>query len=364
MVEPGKFSVGSIRLVPQVVRVFPADHRQVRTEIQPSASTLVQRMTEHAAQAEVQPGPLLQPLLPCLSAGHVASGAACLNVRLAHQGILGVLVRPCVGDEGVESAAAASVAGGTSDPVRKMFPQARSVGSERKGDALVRQIAPLDAQVAGGTAVDFRGTRVVLADAQHHRRRRCRPGSRRETALAGHARALARRGSRRARAHRGAHRLPRETRAARGDAGVPVRLSDKGPLLPGPEEGPHRSAAPGHEGEADHGYQQDHDGRVKGGTCRPGQDSGCREENDRQDQHAGCRVEKVTKQRRPRGEPRNDPLVHEHPFEEDEEDQGPAPMTRRRGPASRAGRTIVPPLPVPVPEGEEGTGLRGESRER
>ena len=75
-------------------------------------------------------------------------------------------VRPCVGDPGVESTAVAPVAGGTSDPVRKVFPQARSVGSEREGDALVRQIAPLDAHVAGGTAVDFRRARVVLADAR------------------------------------------------------------------------------------------------------------------------------------------------------------------------------------------------------
>ena len=119
-----------------------------------------------AAQAEVQPGPLYQPLLPCLSARHVAPGAACLNVRLAHQGIPGVPVLPCVGDPGVESTAAAPVAGGTSDPVRKVFPQAGSVGPERNGNALVRKIAPLDAPVAGGTAVDFRRARVVLADAR------------------------------------------------------------------------------------------------------------------------------------------------------------------------------------------------------
>ena len=265
----------------------------------------MQRVTEQAAQAEVQPGPSSSRCCPP-GRRHVASGAARLKVRPAHQGILGKTVRPCVGDEGVESAATASVAGGAPDPVRKMFSETGSVGSEREGDdSSARSRLSMPMWQVGQRSTSRRTCSTGGCPTRRHLRRR--PGSGPETALAGHARALAGRGPPRARAQTGTRRLPREMRAVRGDAGVPVLYRTRVHSSQGQKKahiGPRHQAtsvkpitATSRTTIAAWNAARVDAVRVPAAVKRM----------TARHQHAGCRVEKVTNQRRARGEPRNDP---------------------------------------------------------
>jgi hypothetical protein len=69
-------------------------------------------------------------------------------------------------NDGIEGTAAASVARGTADSIRKMAPQTRSMGSKRKGDVVVLQITPFDTQVARRTSIHLGRAGMVLADPQ------------------------------------------------------------------------------------------------------------------------------------------------------------------------------------------------------
>ena len=152
----------------EVVEALSANHLQVRTEIQPPTTPIRQGVTEQTSQAEVEPSPLLETLLSFPSTRHMASSAACLDVRLVHQGILCPSVCQSMRSDRIESTATASVTRGAADSIRKMAPQTRSMGSERKGDVVFTQITSFDTQVARRTSIHLGRTRVVLPDTQFH----------------------------------------------------------------------------------------------------------------------------------------------------------------------------------------------------